>query len=460
MTISESDNPFSPGDVIAEKYVIERVLGVGGMGVVVAAMHLELRERAALKFLLPAAAANPAVTVRFLQEARSAAKIKSEHVARVLDVGKLPSGVPFLVMEYLDGHDLQDVVEARKRLPVAEAVGYVLEACEAIAEAHSLGIVHRDLKPANLFLAKRPSGPPIVKVLDFGISKVTSGEVDRMTKTSAILGSPHYMSPEQMSSARSVDARSDVWALGVVLYELLTGDVPFRGDTMPQVVGAVLHEPPRPIEPDDAIPDPLVAVIHRSLAKDPADRFPDIHALALALAPFSPAAAAISVPRIAHVLNQSGQSSGATLVAATDRVPTVNALSRETVAGLPPRRGAWVSAGLGGVAVATLAAVALHTGSTSAPRPAPVGLGASPTAATSPTPSAAPPDPSSLGAAPPATGAPQPSESAAPTPSVHPVPVAGPRESHPAPAQKRVDCDPPFIIDAKTGHKEYKRECL
>src|SRR6188768_2962187 len=201
------------GHVLAGKYRIERVLGQGGMGVVVAATHLQLGERVALKFLLPQAIHNPEAVERFAREARAAVKIKSEHVARVSDVGLLESGAPYMVMEYLEGYDLSTWLQQRGPLPVEQAVEFILQACEAIAEAHALGIVHRDLKPANLFVIQRADGVLSVKVLDFGISKATGliGSGD-MTTTSAVMGSPYYMSPEQMGSTKDTDTRADIWA--------------------------------------------------------------------------------------------------------------------------------------------------------------------------------------------------------------------------------------------------------
>mgnify|MGYP001062724726 FL=1 len=218
-----------PGDLLAGKYRIERVLGRGGMGVVVSAVHEALDERVALKFLLPEALANQEAVQRFLREARAAVKIRSEHVARVTDVGTLESGAPYMVMEYLDGVDLARYLESRGPLPVPEAVEYMLQACEALAEAHALGIVHRDLKPANLFRIERVDGTPSIKLLDFGISKVIAHQV-ALTQTSSMLGSPLYMAPEQMTSSKHVDARADVWALGIILFELVTGEPPFQGD--------------------------------------------------------------------------------------------------------------------------------------------------------------------------------------------------------------------------------------
>ncbi|HEX4352856.1 MAG TPA: serine/threonine-protein kinase, partial [Polyangiales bacterium] len=241
--------PVVIGDVIAGKYVVERVIGEGGMGVVLAARHLELDQRVAIKFLLPEIAETGMAAERFRREARAAARIRGQHVCRVLDVGTLETGIPFMVMEYLEGRDLASELEDRGRMPVEEAVGYVLQACEALAEAHANGVIHRDLKPANLFLEACADGSRRLKVLDFGVSKSliegTAGRQAALTKTSSLVGSPLYMSPEQLDSARDVDARTDIWALGVVLYELIAGHTPFNGDTIPQLVTAVLHDPPR-----------------------------------------------------------------------------------------------------------------------------------------------------------------------------------------------------------------------
>jgi len=208
------------------------------------------------------------------------------------------------VMEYLDGEDLSQVLADRGALPAEETVGFVLEACEAIAEAHSLGIVHRDLKPANLFLARRPSGRPIVKVLDFGISKAPAGGKDAgTTSTTALMGSPVYMSPEQMVAPEKVDVRTDVWCLGVVLYEMLTAKLPFEGETMPELVFKVVqnpHVPLRPLRPD--LPEGLAVVVDRCLEKNQAERFSSVAGLAKALAPFASPRSAQSVERIQHLL--------------------------------------------------------------------------------------------------------------------------------------------------------------
>ncbi len=318
---TDMSSELEQGQVLAGKFRIERVLGQGGMGVVVAATHLQLDERVALKFLLPDALGNPEAVERFAREARAAVKIKSEHVARVSDVGTLESGSPYMVMEYLEGQDLASYVRATGAMAVPSAIEFVLQACEAIGEAHALGIVHRDLKPANLFVTSRVDGSPCIKVLDFGISKLTmpgTGQELNMTKTNSVMGSPLYMSPEQMSSTRSVDMRADIWALGVILYEILTGRVPFEAETMPQLCGMILQDPPPPLRdmrPD--VPDALQSVVFRCLEKNREQRFANVAELAAALAPFGAASAQRSADRISRVLGAAGiQSAPGSAVAA------------------------------------------------------------------------------------------------------------------------------------------------
>ncbi|HYQ02562.1 MAG TPA: serine/threonine-protein kinase [Polyangiaceae bacterium] len=298
----------SEGQVLAGKYRIERVLGRGAMGLVVAATHLQLGERVALKFLLPEALQNPDAVARFEREARAAVRIKSEHVARVSDVGTLESGAPYMVMEYLEGIDLSAWLQQRGALYSAQAVDFVLQACEAIAEAHALGIVHRDLKPANLFVVERSDGLLAVKVLDFGISKFTGlGDSAGMTKTTAVMGSPLYMSPEQMQSAKDVDVRGDIWALGVVLYELLSRVVPFPGETMAELVLKVVAGPPVPLSAVCAhAPPGLEAVVLKCLEKDRAARYQSVADLASALSGFAPAHSRASIERITRVLSRAG----------------------------------------------------------------------------------------------------------------------------------------------------------
>jgi serine/threonine-protein kinase len=295
------------GEVLAGKYQVEEILGAGGMGVVVAARHVALRQRVALKFLVPAATRMPGAAARFLREAQAAAAIQSEHVARVLDVGTLANGAPYMVMEHLSGVDLARHLKERGSLSLEDTVDFVLQASEALAEAHSLGIVHRDLKPGNLFLTRRPEGSPLVKVLDFGLSKVVLGEEDApdtsLTATNVVAGSPHYMSPEQVRSLKHVDARTDVWALGVILYELLTGKRPFEGNTVTALCAAVAADTPPParvLRPD--IPQAVETLISACMEKDPSRRLPTVAHLAVGLAPFAPKRSETSIERIRLLL--------------------------------------------------------------------------------------------------------------------------------------------------------------
>ncbi len=292
---------FAPGDIVAGRYRIERIIGQGGMGIVVAALHVQLEQRFAIKFLLGHPAADGMQTTRFFREARAAAQIKSEHVARVVDTGTLENGAPYIVMECLDGRDLANELSARGPLPIEEAVDYVLQACEAIADAHALGIVHRDLKPANLFLSRRSDGSTCVKVLDFGISKVLTGASAEpaLTATTAVMGSPMYMSPEQIRSSKMVDARSDVWSLGVILFELVCGRPPFRAETVSATLAQIIADPPPPLaHARPGVPAELEAVILGCLEKEASNRTPSVAILAERLLRFAPSSAGVSVERI------------------------------------------------------------------------------------------------------------------------------------------------------------------
>ncbi len=283
-------SPVSPGDVVGGKYRVERVLGAGGMGVVVEATHLDLAQPVALKFIQATALASSASLERFMREARAAVRLRSEHVCRVLDVGR-DGDRPYMVLELLEGMDLAKVAKHHGPLPVADAVEYVLQACDALVEAHALGIVHRDLKPQNVFVTKRVNGTPLVKVLDFGIAKTVgaaaAGQM-ALTDSSAIIGSPLYMAPEQMRAPKTVDVRIDIWALGVILYELLGGQLPFDGETVTEVcIKVVNEEPTRLLDLRPGLDRKLVDVVMRCLEKDPEDRWQNVAQLAVELEPFS-----------------------------------------------------------------------------------------------------------------------------------------------------------------------------
>jgi serine/threonine-protein kinase len=300
--------PFAAGSIVAGKYRIERVIGEGGMGWVVQATHLQLDQQVALKFMHAAGATDhPQAVARFLREARAAARIQSEHVARVSDVGILETGMPYLVMEYLQGQDLDALIRARAPLPLAEAMQYAVQACEGLAGAHAAGIVHRDLKPANLFLARSADGSVRVKLLDFGISKVSASagrsSDGAVTGTHNLMGSPLYMAPEQMRSSKHVDRRADIWSMGVIVYEMLSGRPPFQGDTLPEICARILAEPPDTLTLSATrVPAALEAVIARCLEKDPARRCADVATLARALAAFGAPELRISADRIERLL--------------------------------------------------------------------------------------------------------------------------------------------------------------
>lgn len=293
------------GSVIAGKYRVERILGQGGMGVVVAARHLDLGERVAIKFPAADPSHRPAIAARLLREGRAAMQLRSEHVARVYDIGTLPTKEPYLVMEYLVGRDLGDVLADGGPLSIDTAVEYLLQAIEAIAEAHSRGIVHRDLKPSNLFLTDRADGSALVKVIDFGISKVKASLHEaNLTGPVGALGTPLYMAPEQMLSARAVDARSDIWSLGATCYALLTGVPPFLGATLVDIHEGIVRGAPRVRAARPEAPEALEVILLRCLRRLPEERFADVAELALALAEVAPDHARVSAERAARTLQR------------------------------------------------------------------------------------------------------------------------------------------------------------
>ncbi len=328
------------GQILLGKYEVLELLGAGGMGLVYRARHLDLKQDVALKFLQPALVGRADAVERFLREARTMARLTSEHVTRVMDVAKLDSGVPYLVMEFLHGTDLQTLIE-RGPLPLEEAVEYLLQACEAVAEAHLLGMVHRDIKPSNLFLTRRRDRRPLVKVLDFGISKIPLDEAELgpiVTATNAVIGSPRYMSPEQIRSAKTVDARADIWSLGIVLHELVTGQHPFPAETPWDTMAMILSQPPVPARNQRAdVPEALEAIVLRCLSKERGERFPDVASFAAALSELGSEQARISAERARATLEPPAEASAHSVVAQPVELrpehtaPTLNPPSGSTV---------------------------------------------------------------------------------------------------------------------------------
>ncbi len=357
--------PLAAGAVLVGKYRIERVLGEGGMGVVYAVHHVLLDRPVALKLLTPDAAVNPEAVARFLNEARNAARVDNDYVCRVMDLGVLPEGQPYIAMELLDGLDLGRLLETRGRLPVVEAVGYVIQALTGIGMAHLMGVVHRDLKPSNLFIAKKHDGGQIVKVLDFGISKATSLEGPKrqnLTSMGNLIGSPAYMSPEQVSLAPDIDQRADLWAVGVILYQLLTSTLPFASPHVAEVLAFILEKDPPPLSslrPD--VPPGLESVVTRCLAKDPAKRFPSAAELAAALAPFGPWAAGAGV-RMASLPDHARASLGDQGAAVTH--PGVWTEKAAADARSPYLRMVGIGAGIGVALLALLVVAASWRGGT------------------------------------------------------------------------------------------------
>jgi serine/threonine protein kinase len=468
--LPELPTGVAEGEVLAGKYRIGQVIGGGGMGVVVSAVHVGLDERVAIKFLLPELLENTQAVKRFAREARAAVKIKSEHVARILDVGQLEGGAPYMVMEHLEGGDLSAWLRQRGPLDPSQAVEFILQACEAIAEAHVLGIVHRDLKPANLFCVRRPDGLLSVKVLDFGISKVT-GEGSALdlsaTKKGSWVGSPLYMAPEQMQSANDVDARADIWALGAILYELVAGAAPFDGDTMPELVYSVVHAPHLPLRhvcPE--APAELDFVVGRCLKKDRAKRYSNVAALALDLGKLAPERAQGSVARISRTIGAAGLATtalslppsggpGTPLASASTIEMEPWGESRE-VAKSTPKGGKVAIVATLGVAICVVAgAVTLRT--QVAPPPPPPAAVVAPAPSPSPSPEPVPvPVPAT---APPAVST-EPTLPKAPAPRPPlPTPLPLPRASDSSAPKSAPRCDPPYFFDGQ-GNRVFKKECL
>jgi serine/threonine-protein kinase len=467
------------GEVIGGKYRIDRFIGSGSMGVVVGAHHLQLDQRVAIKFLSTMSVIDANVVARFAREARAAAKITSAHVARVIDVGALENGAPYIVMEYLEGWDLAAWVRERGPLPVAQAVDFLLQGCEAIAEAHGLGIIHRDLKPANFFVSRSADGQYSVKVLDFGISKVTgtsasSGDMS-MTSTQTLLGSPLYMSPEQMVASRDVDEGTDIWSLGVILHELLTGHPPFNGDSIPEVCIKVATQDPAPLRfTRSDCPRPLEGVMRKCLEKERAKRYATVADLAEALVEYGSERGWDSARRISRVL----QHSRAPLPSSPPRAPALShsgpALPwARTAHKLTASNKVLLAGGLLLVLSAGTAAALLATRSSRPPTAASTTtaepVASVPPAAPSLSVETRPPNDDRRALVPLPEPAPEsrkpPTPTAAPlrpATRVTPTVVDAGSIAAPSPAVSstpRRDCDPPVTID-KNGIKHAKPECL
>jgi serine/threonine-protein kinase len=274
------------GEIFAGKYRVEHILGEGGYGLVFAARNLELDERVAVK-LLKRASVDETTADRFFREARAAQKIRGDGVARVFAVDRLDDGDLYMVMEYLDGQDLKKEVTTSGKLDVHDAVECILQACDVLGQAHTLGIVHRDIKSANLFSMRRDDGRRQIKVLDFGIARSLDPVDVSLTPSPQMMGSPSYMAPEQIVDSRSVDERADIWGLGATLFELLAGIPPFGGGTLLQMLLRVQEHPPddlRSLRPD--VPEDLQRIVERCLEKQRDRRYPDVGSLAAALGPF------------------------------------------------------------------------------------------------------------------------------------------------------------------------------
>jgi eukaryotic-like serine/threonine-protein kinase len=297
----------NPGDILLGKYRVEEVIGIGGMGRVVRATHLYLHQSVAIKILLPTMAESNSTVERFLREAQATVKLRNEHIARVMDVGTMPDGVPFMVMEFLEGFDLNQILRHHGPQLAQPVVDLVLQACEGMSEAHALGIIHRDIKPSNFFITRRPDGSNLLKVLDFGISKtpVSAHGVSDLTGTQTVVGTPTYMAPEQMRTARSTDPRSDIWSIGVVMYQMLVGRPPFEAETYAELVLKVGTEPPAPML-GIVLPPGLDAIVFRCLEKDPNARIQNVGDLARMLAPYAsdPLSAQQSAERATRILTQ------------------------------------------------------------------------------------------------------------------------------------------------------------
>lgn len=441
-----------PGQVLLRTYRVEQLLGQGGMGVVFAARHLALDERVAIKVLAPAASDNQDALARLRREARILARVRNEHVVRVIDLGQLEDGAPFMVMEHLTGRDLCSLLEEQGRMAVESAVSYVLQALVALAAAHANGVVHRDLKPENLFLARGQDGAWLIKVLDFGISRLErrsqSNASASMTGPSAVMGTPLYMSPEQLRDAGAVDARSDIWSIGVVLYELVTGLSPFSGASLADIAIKIATEPPPPL----ALAEPSVAaglesVLSRCLRKEREQRFASVAELARALLPFGPAGCERLVERVERLaaepsVDLSGDDAPAPLLITPPGSPAAPVAAPALSVRRPSKALLLLAPAL---SLALVVAWRLVASPNRPSSPAPVASASllEQQRRTAEIPADAAPRPATIAdteASPPATPQPAP----APAPRVPPA---------------KSPCNPPYSIDPQ-GRKKFRHECF
>jgi serine/threonine protein kinase len=498
--------PITPADlrigsVVNGKYRIDSILGRGAMGIVAECQHVELCERVALKFLLTTRnVTHDDLGVRFLREAQVSAKLRNEHIARVVDVGVWLESVPFMVMEYLDGHDLRAMIRRHGRLPPAVAIDFAIQICEGVAEAHAHGIVHRDLKPSNVFVTSRADGSDLVKILDFGISKwsLPDSDLGEGTETGIILGSPKYMSPEQIFASSKVDARADIWSLGAIAYEMLSGRPPFDMPTFAQTCAELSTDrlPPSISALLPEVPPALETAIFRCFERSVEKRTQNVAELAGALleAVGSPFASVVRARIEATLVSRTGREGApkesgsriainsfdafppAGLVAASGSTSqrslpmTTDSSSRRQAEWQRPRRRRWVALAFGGMVVAGGAMAALSPSQSAAPSASKASVTASASAPPRPS-SVTPQEPVSADPPSSADTAPEPSVEVRPRPrpaAVHPRPQpiaqASAAPTAPAPAPKATEpvkrnCDPPYVLSAD-GIKSYKPECF
>ena len=301
----DQPTPSLAADTIVENYRVQDEIGHGGTGTVYSALHVATLQRVAIKVLHPEHRASAEAVARFRRDAKLVAQLRGEHICRITSFGSLPTGEPYMILELLDGDDLQTISDRSGRLDVVTVVDYVLQACIALAEAHGRGVVHRDIKPANLFRLQRRDGSELIKVLDFGIAKSMTGSDELLTRTGSRIGSLPYMSPEQLRSSKSVDTRTDIWSLGATMYQLASGHLPFRCDSsFSDTAIRIWSDEPASLRD---VPRDFDEIVMRCLAKDAANRFANVAALATALAPLGGEDSPVLATRVGRTLGASKQ---------------------------------------------------------------------------------------------------------------------------------------------------------